>query len=125
MKMILGMVWTLILRFEIQDISLDQMSAKDALLLWCQRKTKTYSNVDIQNFHLSWKDGLGFCALIHKHRPELIDYETLSRGNPLENLHLAIEVADKHLDIPPMIDAEDIVRRPAALWPHEGAVLPP
>lgn len=65
-KLILGMIWTIILRFDIQDISLDQANAKDALLLWCQRKTASYNNVNINNFHTAWKDGLGFCALIHK-----------------------------------------------------------
>jgi hypothetical protein len=111
LKMILGMMWTLILRFEIQDISVENMSAKEALMLWAQRKTKGYAGVDVQNFHLSWKDGMAFCALIAKHRPDLIDMSTLSHAQPLKNLKLAIDTAEKHLDISPMIDAEDIVRR--------------
>jgi len=120
LKMILGMIWTLILRFEIQDISLEAMSAKDALLLWCQRKTEGYKNVRIQDFHMSWKDGLGFCALIHKHRPDLIDYDKLRKDQPAENLKYAFEVADKYLDIPPMLDVEDIV---SCVKPDERSIM--
>lgn len=81
------------------------MSARDGLLLWCQRKTEPYQNVDVQNFSSCWRDGLAFCALIHRHRSDLIDYDSLSANNPIQNLNLAFDVAEKHLDIPPMLDA--------------------
>ncbi|KAL6475701.1 hypothetical protein MHYP_G00167410 [Metynnis hypsauchen] len=55
-KMTLGMIWTIILRFAIQDISVEETSAKEGLLLWCQRKTAPYRNVNVQNFHCSELD---------------------------------------------------------------------
>ncbi|NWI16948.1 ACTN2 protein, partial [Crypturellus soui] len=119
-KMTLGMIWTIILRFAIQDISVEETSAKEGLLLWCQRKTAPYRNVNIQNFHLSWKDGLGLCALIHRHRPDLIDYSKLTKDDPIGNINLAMEIAEKHLDIPKMLDAEDIVNTPK---PDERAIM--
>ena len=85
---------------------MEEMTAKEGLLLWCQRKTAPYKNVNVQNFHLSWRDGLAFCALIHRHRPDLLDYSKLSKDNPLDNLNLAFDIAEKYLDIPRMLDAE-------------------
>ncbi|XP_019647650.1 PREDICTED: alpha-actinin, sarcomeric-like isoform X3 [Branchiostoma belcheri] len=120
-KMTLGMIWTIILRFAIQDISVEESSSKEGLLLWCQRKTAPYKNVNVQNFHTSWKDGLAFCALIHRHRPELIpNYHELRKDDPIGNLNLAFEIAEKYLDIPKMLDAEDIVN---TARPDEKAIM--
>ncbi|XP_040262435.1 alpha-actinin-4 [Bufo bufo] len=119
-KMTLGMIWTIILRFAIQDISVEETSAKEGLLLWCQRKTAPYKNVNVQNFHISWKDGLAFNALIHRHRPELIEYDKLRKDDPITNLNNAFEVAEKYLDIPKMLDAEDIV---GTARPDEKAIM--
>ncbi|XP_050427281.1 alpha-actinin, sarcomeric isoform X2 [Adelges cooleyi] len=120
LKMTLGMIWTIILRFAIQDISVEEMTAKEGLLLWCQRKTAPYKNVNVQNFHLSFKDGLAFCALIHRHRPDLIDYHKLSKDNPLQNLNTAFDVAEKYLDIPRMLDPEDMTN---TAMPDERAIM--
>uniref|UniRef100_A0AC34F397 Calponin-homology (CH) domain-containing protein n=1 Tax=Panagrolaimus sp. ES5 TaxID=591445 RepID=A0AC34F397_9BILA len=119
-KMTLGLIWTIILRFAIQDISVGELSARDGLLLWCQRKTAPYDNVNVQNFNTSWKDGLAFCALIHRHRPELLDYSKLSKSDPIHNLNLAFDIAEKHLDIPKMLDAEDVAH---SIKPDEKSIM--
>merc|ERR1719420_2464154 len=109
-KMILGMVWTIIHHYQVAGISVEELTAKEGLLLWCQRKTASYKteprDVHIKNFTDSWGDGLGFCALIHKHRPDLIDYDSLDKANAKENLQLAFDVAERELDIPALLDAD-------------------
>ncbi|KDQ62617.1 hypothetical protein JAAARDRAFT_122659 [Jaapia argillacea MUCL 33604] len=107
-KLILGMIWTLILRFTIADISEEGLSAKEGLLLWCQRKTEPYKEVDVQDFSLSWSDGLALCALIHCHRPDLLDYDKLDKADRHGNTLRAFQVAAEHLGIPQLLEVEDL-----------------
>ncbi|ORZ26598.1 calponin homology domain-containing protein [Lobosporangium transversale] len=107
-KLILGMIWTLILRFTIADISEEGLSAKEGLLLWCQRKTAPYREVNVRDFTYSWADGLAFCALIHRHRPDLLDFDSLDKSDRHGNTQLAFDVAEEHLDIPKLLDVEDV-----------------
>jgi len=43
----------------------------EAILIWCQCRTREYENVQISNFTTSWSDGLAFCALIHHFFPQV------------------------------------------------------
>jgi len=113
-RLTLGLIWTVILRFQIQDITIEEVdnnetkSAKDALLLWCQMKTAGYPNVNVRNFTTSWRDGLAFNALIHKHRPDLIQYEKLQKSNAMHNLNNAFTTAEDKLGLVSLLDAEDV-----------------
>ena len=48
-----------------------------ALQEWCRRELDDYPGVKISDMSSSWRDGLAFCALIHRYRPHLIDYHSL------------------------------------------------
>ncbi|XP_067113725.1 spectrin family protein [Osmerus mordax] len=113
-RLTLGLIWTIILRFQIQDISVEtgdnkeKKSAKEALLLWCQMKTAGYPNVNVHNFTTSWRDGLAFNAIVHKHRSDLIEFDTLKRSNAHYNLQNAFNVAEKELGVTKLLDPEDV-----------------
>lgn len=107
-KIILGLIWTLILRFTISDINEEGMTAREGLLLWCQRKTACYDEVEVRDFSASWNDGLAFCALLDIHRPDLIDFDALDKSDHRGNMQLAFDLASTEIGIPPLLDVEDV-----------------
>merc|ERR1719266_1836898 len=76
-RMLCGMVWSVILDFNIKNISVEDMNAKQGLLMWCRKKTKGYQGVDgdINNFHRDWKNGNALLALVDRHTTGMVDYD--------------------------------------------------
>lgn len=91
-------------------------SIKQMLLDWCRSKTRSYENVDIQNFSSSWSDGMAFCALVHNFFPEAFDYSSLSPSNRRQNFETAFSTAERLADCPQLLDVEDMVRMREPDW---------
>ncbi|XP_077475097.1 MICAL-like protein 1 isoform X2 [Stigmatopora argus] len=87
----------------------DTMASREALLKWCSQICISYPQLEINNLSTSFRDGLAFCAIIHKHRPDLIDFRSLSRANVYENNQLAFEVAETKLGIPAFLIPKEML----------------
>ncbi|XP_016332642.1 dystonin isoform X2 [Sinocyclocheilus anshuiensis] len=110
-KLTLGLIWTIILHFQISDIHVtgesEDMTAKERLLLWSQQMTEGYVGVRCDNFTTSWRDGRLFNAIIHKYRPDLVDMSRVSTQSSRSNLEQAFCVAEQ-LGVARLLDPEDV-----------------
>ncbi|XP_058899170.1 plectin isoform X7 [Kogia breviceps] len=111
-KLTLGLIWTIILHFQISDIQVsgqsEDMTAKEKLLLWSQRMIEGCQGLRCDNFTSSWRDGRLFNAIIHRHKPTLIDMNKVYRQTNLENLDQAFSVAERDLGVTRLLDPEDV-----------------
>ncbi|XP_040192936.1 microtubule-actin cross-linking factor 1 isoform X13 [Rana temporaria] len=110
-KLTLGLIWTIILHFQISDIYVSgesgDMSAKEKLLLWTQKVTAGYVGVRCTNFTSCWSDGKMFNAIIHRYRPDLVDMQKVEIQSNRENLEQAFEIAES-LGVTRLLDSEDV-----------------
>ncbi|XP_052740614.1 dystonin isoform X29 [Bicyclus anynana] len=110
-KLTLGLIWTIILHFQISDIVVGQepnVTAREALLSWARRSTAKYPGVRVADFTSSWRDGLAFNALIHRNRPDLIDWRNIRSRQVRERLETAFHVVEKEYGVTRLLDPEDV-----------------
>ncbi|XP_015127191.1 F-actin-monooxygenase Mical isoform X4 [Diachasma alloeum] len=80
----------------------------DTLLHWLQKQVALYDAVQITDMTSSFKDGLAICAIIHRYRPDLIDFYSLKSEEVEKNNQLAFDVLEKELGIAPIMSGEEM-----------------
>ncbi|XP_036114770.1 F-actin-monooxygenase MICAL2 isoform X5 [Molossus molossus] len=78
------------------------------LLNWCQQQTEGYQHVNVTDLTTSWRSGLALCAIIHRFRPELINFDSLNEDDAVENNQLAFDVAEREFGIPPVTTGKEM-----------------
>ncbi|XP_043373506.1 F-actin-monooxygenase MICAL3 isoform X4 [Dermochelys coriacea] len=86
----------------------ESVARSSKLLGWCQRQTDGYAGVNVTDLTMSWKSGLALCAIIHRYRPDLIDFDSLDECNVEKNNQLAFDIAEKEFGISPIMTGKDM-----------------
>uniref|UniRef100_A0A665W8Q0 F-actin monooxygenase n=1 Tax=Echeneis naucrates TaxID=173247 RepID=A0A665W8Q0_ECHNA len=86
----------------------ESVARSSKLLNWCQRQTEGYRNVNVTDLTMSWKSGLALCALIHRYRPDLIDFDSLDERDQEKNNQLGFDVAEKEFGISPCMTGKEM-----------------
>ena len=105
-KLVLGLTWTLILRYEIQRYGADEME----LLRWVKTVTTGYAGVSITTWSQSFCDGKAFSAILHAFHDKGIDYAAAAKLKPLKCLEQAFEIASNDpFKVAKLLDPQDLV----------------
>uniref|UniRef100_A0A8P4GRJ8 Calponin-homology (CH) domain-containing protein n=1 Tax=Dicentrarchus labrax TaxID=13489 RepID=A0A8P4GRJ8_DICLA len=115
LKLILGLIWTLILHYSISmpmwddedDEETKKLTPKQRLLGWIQNKVP---QLPINNFNRDWRDGKALGALVDNCAPGLCpDWAEWDPNQPVQNAREAMQQADDWLGVPQVIAPEEIV----------------
>ncbi|XP_048869091.1 protein-methionine sulfoxide oxidase mical3a-like isoform X15 [Brienomyrus brachyistius] len=93
---------------QLENILEDSIARSSKLLSWCQRQTQGYRNVSVTDLTTSWKSGLALCAIIHRYRPDLIDFDSLEERDLEKNNQLAFDVAEQEFGISPIMTGKEM-----------------
>ncbi|KAM0726664.1 [F-actin]-monooxygenase MICAL3 [Formica fusca] len=93
-----------------RDLRVEAQIHPDTLLRWLQKQVALYDKVHIEDMGASFKDGLAICAIIHRYRPDLINFYSLNAEDVVKNNQLAFDILEKELNIPPIMTGEEMAQ---------------
>lgn len=86
----------------------ENVSAREALLRWARNTTDKYPGVDIKNFTSSWRDGMAFSAVLHRNRPDLVDWRNIREVNTRERLERVFSTFEREYNVNKLLDPQDV-----------------
>ncbi|KAK6962673.1 filamin-A [Biomphalaria glabrata] len=104
LKLILGLLWHLIIRYQISS-NKSAVPPKKLMLSWFQN---ALPQMNISNFTSDWRNGIALHALINHLKPGLSpNWSKLSPNDSIQNCRTAMHLAKEHLNVPRVISPED------------------
>ncbi|KAJ8984006.1 hypothetical protein NQ317_006860, partial [Molorchus minor] len=130
---VLGLIWTIILYFQIEEnrrqleyltqwgstSSLEsagttsskdkwKQGARKTLLQWVSNALPSDSGIEIKDFGSSWRDGVAFLAIIDAIKKNLVSIAEMKKASNRARLETAFDVAETELGITRLLDPEDV-----------------
>jgi hypothetical protein len=134
-KMVLGFVWQLIVRFQILTDEADGNSggnvmakARKKVLGWWKEQLAEYAPDIVvgDSVEDSFSDGMAILALLHKLNASIVNLDEAKQrrregghDGRRDNLELAFSLAQEHLKIVPLLDANDMCAEDEHARPDE------
>jgi filamin len=110
LKLILGLIWTIILRYQIQVA--EGNSARAELLEWVRARIPEYN---INNFANDWSSGRAICALAEAVQPGQMNLPHDFTSDAIYNANMGMQKSEENMNIPQILDAEDMANAPDEL----------
>uniref|UniRef100_A0AAF5HXR8 Apple domain-containing protein n=1 Tax=Strongyloides stercoralis TaxID=6248 RepID=A0AAF5HXR8_STRER len=102
LKLILGLIWCLIQKYQIAIQS--KIPSKKLIMAWLQ---SVLPEIKLTNFRTNWNSGKALAALINFCQPGLFEeWRNLNPNTSYENCKKALEIAEKYLNVPAVLNAE-------------------
>ena len=95
--------------FELQPIEEGGETGGAALLSWCRRMVAPYRGAAVTDLCHSWRTGLSLCALLHRLRPDVVDYDACLLRDAAVNVELGLHMASIYLAAPMLLTTEDLL----------------
>uniref|UniRef100_A0A1I7VY84 Filamin/ABP280 repeat family protein n=1 Tax=Loa loa TaxID=7209 RepID=A0A1I7VY84_LOALO len=117
LKLILGLVWTLILHYSISkqvwdhpsdELENGEISAKEKLLRWLRAKLP--AELSVTNFTFDWNDGILLGALVDSCAPGLeVGWRKWLPSQALQSTLTAMRLASEYLGVTALIEPEELI----------------
>ncbi|KAK4336716.1 hypothetical protein RND71_043560 [Anisodus tanguticus] len=86
----------------------DDELLRERLVRWAQRSTDGYPNCNVKDLSTSWRDGFVFNAILHRNRPDLLDYRLCQERTTYENLSNVFDLYDRECGIRRILEPEQV-----------------